>query len=1331
MKKNQNWKSDVSISPIFKTLKIFPDSFANSENFFQHFYEINKSLMESETLEKKVSLEYFEEVSRYAQKITVSKPNHLLDLDVAKPKNDSNGRLTGYSKIQELKLVKIGLASSEKIAEWAEKILPNGKIFGEVLNANTLHYKTFKPHKGGLFCERIFGPLKDFECACGIKNKPFDENAYVQNLLDKNQMKKMFCPNCDVEYTWSVVRRYQLGYIQLASPVTHLWYFKTNPSYLALLLDLKKNDLESIIYCMQTTTLEYYWKPLHAFQMNITASSLFQSYQKFLEENSKAMKKKLLVKTNLIQFKTKKQKKLFQKRQKLNIYGKPPVQPPDKPIQVIDDTASLDAKISFLENSFKLKCEESLLNRRNQTAKVKFFLRKKETQIPRKDKFFEISKQVLKDFYKKRYLLLSKEKHTVFLKLNSWKNGFSRDFFSKNLDSGLRQIVYEGEAFLPRGSENSTKFRHLRSKLSGVLKPFLLKSSASAPPLTELRKPDKKKIILSDKFSRKSFLEAECFSETQNCWFSIYQDPKKTLHLLNIWEKKKRGDVFQPNDFEFRLWRVDPLVRQILENGLVLYFFFVLQEHHGFLNNSENIPRKEFFQSSKVLKKIYDQIQLKWSVSSFVYVGHQKNLKGSRFFLKLNDLSAKTKSFLDFFERANILKGQKLFYQILLNFALNNCTSLGLKLLSDQKFKANLRKSNEYVTSSIFRQNFKAFKLFPTEILNLEKKLFVLIKSFGYPTNYLFYSKTLSNLSKKLFSVKTERWIPFVKLFNNIYTVSYSTGWSIEKDWKYFLYYNTSPIEISDVLLRTYQYRFPGPELRLWGRSEARGLSNFFGNFAETPIPVIGSNLIQKLVLQYEGLELKRMAKQYQNLIPKLNRYIRSLIPESSKIGIASRNEINVPKKSHYLKVQKLLQKRDLIIRRLKLLRKLFKKNSKPNSMILKTLPVLPPDLRPILKMQNQIAASDLNRFYQRIIYRNERLKKFLKANSSMLYYETNFEIKYVQRLLQEAVDNLIQNGKGQVKPETNSRGQPLKSLSEILKGKQGRFRQYLLGKRVDYSGRSVIVVGPSLKIYQCGLPYEMAMELFLPFLMKRVFQYGLAKTVVGAKSILKTQKKITWNLLEEIMQSHPILLNRAPTLHRLGIQAFQPKLIEGRAILLHPLVCPAFNADFDGDQMAIHVPITVEARTEAWKLMFSRNHLISPATGEPMLLPSQDMVLGCYYLTTESLQSKRFHTGKPFLSGTHFYFSNMQQVLQAYFQDKIHLQTSIWIQWNGWVEMDQILSQPFELRIQKDGSLSEFRSKIQKFFNVKGACKLCFVRTTAGRVLWNALIEKSTETFT
>jgi DNA-directed RNA polymerase subunit beta' len=325
--------------------------------------------------------------------------------------------------------------------------------------------------------------------------------------------------------------------------------------------------------------------------------------------------------------------------------------------------------------------------------------------------------------------------------------------------------------------------------------------------------------------------------------------------------------------------------------------------------------------------------------------------------------------------------------------------------------------------------------------------------------------------------------------------------------------------------------------------------------------------------------------------------------------------------------------------------------------------------------------------------------------------------MKYAQRLLQEAVDNLIQNGNSGLTSEKDAKGRVLKSLSDVLKGKQGRFRQHLLGKRVDYSGRSVIVVGPKLKLYECGLPKEMAIELFLPFIIKKIISLKLARTVIGAKTLIKNNKEITYDILREIMINHPILLNRAPTLHRLGIQAFQPKLVEGRAILLHPLVCQAFNADFDGDQMAVHVPITVEARTEAWKLMFSRNNLLSPATGEPIVLPSQDMVLGCYYLTTENFKANL--TKK-------IYFSNFIQALKAYKQGKISVHTIVWVRYNNLVESGTEKEEPIEIRINDNGNWTEIYKKIIIQYDANFNKITQFVKTTPGRILFNELIKNS-----
>jgi len=298
------------------------------------------------------------------------------------------------------------------------------------------------------------------------------------------------------------------------------------------------------------------------------------------------------------------------------------------------------------------------------------------------------------------------------------------------------------------------------------------------------------------------------------------------------------------------------------------------------------------------------------------------------------------------------------------------------------------------------------------------------------------------------------------------------------------------------------------------------------------------------------------------------------------------------------------------LAKRLKVVEAFKVSGNKPEWMILKVIPVIPPELRPLVPLDGgRFATSDLNDLYRRVINRNNRLKRLLDLKAPDII------IRNEKRMLQESVDALFDNGRrGRVITGTGKR--PLKSLAEMLKGKQGRFRQNLLGKRVDYSGRSVIVVGPKLKMHQCGLPKEMAIELFQPFVIHRLIRQNIVNNIKAAKKLIQKADDEVMQVLQEVIDGHPILLNRAPTLHRLGIQAFEPKLVAGRAIQLHPLVCPAFNADFDGDQMAVHVPLAIEAQTEARMLMLASNNILSPATGDPIVTPSQDMVLGSYYLT-------------------------------------------------------------------------------------------------------------------
>ena len=370
-------------------------------------------------------------------------------------------------------------------------------------------------------------------------------------------------------------------------------------------------------------------------------------------------------------------------------------------------------------------------------------------------------------------------------------------------------------------------------------------------------------------------------------------------------------------------------------------------------------------------------------------------------------------------------------------------------------------------------------------------------------------------------------------------------------------------------------------------------------------------------------------------------------------------------------------QKRARIIKRLEVVEAFRESNNKPEWMILTVIPVIPPDLRPMVQLDGgRFATSDMNDLYRRIINRNNRLKRLLELGAPDII------VRNEKRMLQEAVDALIDNGR-RGRPVTGPGNRPLKSLSDMLKGKQGRFRQNLLGKRVDYSGRSVIVVGPELKIYQCGLPKEMAIELFKPFVMKELVAQGTAHNIKSAKKMVERLQPEVWDVLEEVIKEHPVMLNRAPTLHRLGIQAFEPKLVEGKAIKLHPLVCTAFNADFDGDQMAVHLPLSVEAQAECRFLLLSPNNLLKPSDGGPVAVPSQDMVLGIYYLTLQ----------KPGDKGEGHCFKSVNEAILAYENKVITLHALIKVKQTG--------------------------------INANGEEETRFVESTLGRFIFNEIISQ------
>ena len=434
-----------------------------------------------------------------------------------------------------------------------------------------------------------------------------------------------------------------------------------------------------------------------------------------------------------------------------------------------------------------------------------------------------------------------------------------------------------------------------------------------------------------------------------------------------------------------------------------------------------------------------------------------------------------------------------------------------------------------------------------------------------------------------------------------------------------------------------------------------------------------------------EKIEILMGAEAIEKLLNNINleeeaKYLRGLIPTLKNTG---------PDK-------------DKCIKKLRIIDQFIATGCSPSWMILKLIPVLPPDLRPMVQLDGgRFATSDLNDLYRRVINRNNRLARLQEIMAPELI------IRNEKRMLQEAVDALIDNGKrGRAVVGLNNR--PLKSLSDIIEGKQGRFRQNLLGKRVDYSGRSVIIVGPELKLNQCGIPHEMAIELFQPFVIHCLIYEGLVNNIKAAKNIIKRNETLAWEILERVMEGHPILLNRAPTLHRLGIQSFEPILVDGRAIKLHPLVCPAFNADFDGDQMAIHIPLCLEAQTEARLLMLAPNNFLSPATGEPILTPSQDMILGCFYLTVNNPTQQK---------SSNNYFADFEDVLLAYQQLEIELHTFVWVKFEHKIENET--SAQFE-KIETEKNIFYISNNIQIKNDLQDTTIAKYIRTTPGRILLN-----------
>ena len=640
-----------------------------------------------------------------------------------------------------------------------------------------------------------------------------------------------------------------------------------------------------------------------------------------------------------------------------------------------------------------------------------------------------------------------------------------------------------------------------------------------------------------------------------------------------------------------------------------------------------------------------------------------------------------------------------LFYAINLNFL-----SIKKYFKIQKEKKSKLRKKRKVKIRKIITIKAKFIKKFIKGKINI----FTNINSFLTKKDYWKLSSQKALKTKKVSNVKKinpkyfgtyPNQIPITYFANSYYSISKYFCWDNPVNNAHFIYYMTSFPLKEDVKVHDYSV-FTGKKQTEFNIVYQVGAQTFY-------------TLLK---------ELSQKSKR-ANLVA-LERQIR----------------INLFEMNAFPSLGELFQKVKLI-RQLKLVWYFRLTFNKPSWMILSLLPVLPPDLRPIIQLEdNQMAISDLNKLYQKVLFRNNRIQKLQIGH----YLNTSEEAQYAQRLLQEAVDSLIENGKGGGVSSCASNGRPLKSLSDVLKGKKGRFRQNLLGKRVDYSGRSVIVVGPHLQLHECGIPQEMAIELFQPFLIRRILLKKKARTILGAKKLINKREIIIRELLFEIMQNHPVLLNRAPTLHRLSVQSFQPKLVDGKAIILHPLVCAAFNADFDGDQMAVHVPLSSQACSEAWKLLWSQNNILSPATGQPVLVPSQDMILGWYFLTAIDL--KKFFLNRLTATKAKIRLSQIDRIFKfkkianfhqlkiykktihvfsAYEQKKINIHTPIWFAWRGFFETDKKKHFTLEVRLDFNGKLILYSHQFQYAYNWYGFKINQVIFTIAGRVLLNYLMEK------
>ncbi len=1116
---------------------------------------------------------------------------------------DKNKFYTSYSKKNEIKYISIGLASPQKIRKWAEKSLPNGKMVGQVLNANTLHHKTLKPQKGGLFCERIFGPLKDFFCGCGKsskitmanKNKVNKKNSPYLALLSQiyadssegellgfqssqkplmlggsgKLISNKFCPDCDIEYTWSVVRRYQLGFIELTLPVTHVWYLKGIPNnHMSVLLGIKRRYLQSIAYCSEKITLE---NGFNKIEIERTPDELFASWQKLIQKSTqkngipdKTYESKLGGDENQKRFYLNSGKKSNHKSLKLLALKKK--RQNLKEIKKVNSIKILDLyfkSFGSIKNHFDIEKNWILTNYFNcfQPFLNNFPIHSyilKNLEISSQQESLYLSNKLFKFFYKnnqiKKYWLklsMTFPEPSNSIALNSKINQFKKNWLI------AFEILYK-------------KIPHFNYQK------YLLSRSESS----YVRHFKNYPVFLDDKRS---------FAFQKNCYEFLTNESSKNKFLKNYpkdWFPKSHL-LHQKLFLSLHSFKKNKVVSS--KQNLINFFNLANLSLDGFdLQDQEPLNLKEtnLNLSSSELK---NKLKKKGFQSSFSFI----SVAGNSFGFVRN-----SKSYLNF---------DAIWFFVTKQTLLNASTSTSTSKLSQKNFtNSNLnQKTFDFLFSLIHltfattlgsekpnHLNLATLSLRENQKLEFKSKAFSLVPSLFDSSQKLDWKKNSSKVKRTLILFFSNLQKSQIKkdVRNNNYCFSYRERWfdvdaddEDEKEWPLFSLYFNPENHLLNRPIPVYKNRFVGwaqssdlvsqnkkfpissssleKQIEMWVSSSMLKQQTQLGcfvsenqqnlNLAKPLNFCSGPAVIRHLLNEFDPTELNLVLMQNKENMKQLyysgndssnlnfdsvSEFYKGklyLVNRNKKLKTQSKqnkknwlNKLfsNAERYPRFIERERArsYKKFNLLIRHQKFVKKLIKKSSDPKFMTLTLLPVLPPDLRPIVKMDGQVAASDLNRLYQRIIYRNDRLKKLL--NNSVMRH--SYLMHFGLRLLQESVDNLISNGKSGVTPEKDSRGRLLKSLSDILKGKEGRFRQYLLGKRVDYSGRSVIVVGPRLKLYECGIPKEMAFELFLPFLLKNILNQKLARTIIGAKNLIKKNPALAWELLQETMETSPVLLN-------------------------------------------------------------------------------------------------------------------------------------------------------------------------------------------------------------